>query len=235
LQNQYGCDSVVTLDLTVNPVYFFEIAESICEGETFEWQGEIYTEAGTYTTEFESEFSCDSIYQLELTVNPLPKVELGPDSTYCFGDEFTLMTSIGYSYYEWSNGTTGTNTITLDSTGYEIGSNEFYVIVTSTEGCENSDTLLIEIEICDNIVSIQNKMINIYPNPAKSTLYVDRQELTETFIINITTQDGKVIYTQQVKDLTNPIVINLEEYAKGIYYLQLKTKEQSRTEKIIIE
>ncbi|MFV0266361.1 MAG: hypothetical protein ACK5HT_04420, partial [Draconibacterium sp.] len=36
LSNQFGCDSVVTLHLTVNPVQYADRSETICQGESIE-------------------------------------------------------------------------------------------------------------------------------------------------------------------------------------------------------
>jgi len=46
---------------------------SICEGEIYSWNGQDYTETGTYTAEFTNVYGCDSIITLNLTVNPLPE------------------------------------------------------------------------------------------------------------------------------------------------------------------
>jgi uncharacterized repeat protein (TIGR03803 family) len=68
---EYGCDSIYTLNLTVNPVYSFTENHSICEGETYNWQGTDYTEANTYIASYLTVNGCDSIYTLNLTVNPV--------------------------------------------------------------------------------------------------------------------------------------------------------------------
>ena len=62
----YGCDSLVTLNLTVHPVYAITIDTAICQGEVFEIGGESYTVSGTITTGFESIHGCDSLVQTNL-------------------------------------------------------------------------------------------------------------------------------------------------------------------------
>lgn len=61
------CDSVITLDMTINPVYDITIPETACD--SFTWNGVTYTESGVYTKEFKSEFGCDSIVTLDLTIS----------------------------------------------------------------------------------------------------------------------------------------------------------------------
>lgn len=45
----------------------------ICEGDEYEFHGETYTQTGTYTARVENEFMCDSVYTLNLRVNPIPE------------------------------------------------------------------------------------------------------------------------------------------------------------------
>ena len=69
LQTIDGCDSIVTLTLIVNPTYNITIDASINEGEMYEENGFSDSEAGTYVHTLQSEFGCDSVITLNLTVN----------------------------------------------------------------------------------------------------------------------------------------------------------------------
>lgn len=66
-----GCDSVYTLHLTINPVYAFTEDHSMCQGSTYNWHGTDYSISGTYTKTYPSILGCDSVYNLQLTVNPI--------------------------------------------------------------------------------------------------------------------------------------------------------------------
>ena len=48
LQAGAGCDSIVTLELTVLPIYMEAVPAEICDGDDFDFNGTLYTEAGTY-------------------------------------------------------------------------------------------------------------------------------------------------------------------------------------------
>jgi photosystem II stability/assembly factor-like uncharacterized protein len=81
------CDSVVQLDLVENPTYFIQEQHSICENENYTWHGTDYSDSGTYTAEYSTVGSgCDSIYQLELTMNPV--YEFVTTESICEGEEF---------------------------------------------------------------------------------------------------------------------------------------------------
>lgn len=56
----------------------------ICEGERYEFHGETYTGTGTYSVRVPNEFMCDSVYTLNLRVNPVsdpPTITISGKST----------------------------------------------------------------------------------------------------------------------------------------------------------
>ena len=79
-----GCDSIVTLHLTLNPSYDIEIFDTICDGEVYLWNKVKYTESGSYTQEFETIYGCDSIVTLHLIVGDLYNLEWS--DTICDGE-----------------------------------------------------------------------------------------------------------------------------------------------------
>ena len=70
IPNVYGCDSTITLFLTVHPVMSTELTEAICFDDSYNFNGRILTETGIYTDSLSTEFGCDSIVTLHLTVYP---------------------------------------------------------------------------------------------------------------------------------------------------------------------
>jgi hypothetical protein len=86
-----GCDSIVTLNLTVNPVYNITIDSTICDGESVSICDSTYTVAGTYVTTCTTVNGCDSIVTLNLTVNPVYNITI--DSTICDGESVSICDS----------------------------------------------------------------------------------------------------------------------------------------------
>ncbi len=70
-QNIYGCDSVVTLNLTVHPTYEYTVSAEICQGETYTENDFVQSETGIYTRSLSSQYGCDSIVHLDLLVHPV--------------------------------------------------------------------------------------------------------------------------------------------------------------------
>ena len=90
---------------------------------------------GTYTYKLVvTDGNCSDSTEQTLTVNPLPNVNLGNDTTVCSGVPYMLNAGFGFSNYAWSDGTT-TQTNFVSSVG------QYIVTVTDNNGCVNSDTV----------------------------------------------------------------------------------------------
>ena len=75
--NAAGCDSVVTLNLTVNVSNAETVTEVACDSYTWtNGNGETYTESGNYTWTTTNLAGCDSVVTLALTINVNEGVEL---------------------------------------------------------------------------------------------------------------------------------------------------------------
>src|SRR5690606_21048588 len=83
-----GCDSVVNLELIVNPTFAVNLVETICEGESVSLGGNVYTTTGNYSEILTTATGCDSIVNLELTVNPTFAVNLV--ETICEGESVSV-------------------------------------------------------------------------------------------------------------------------------------------------
>ena len=89
LTNDFGCDSVVDLQLTVFPVDTIFLVENICESDCFAVGDSCYTESGQYLTELSSPSSgCDSFVLLDLTV--VAPIFTPLSDTICTGDTYVL-------------------------------------------------------------------------------------------------------------------------------------------------
>ena len=105
LQSVKGCDSIVTLNLTVNPIYHISIPQEICQGDSFDFHGVMLTQSGIYTDTLPTLNRCDSIVTLTLTVNPIYNTSISTE--ICDGES--------YDFFGQILTTTGTYTHTLQT------------------------------------------------------------------------------------------------------------------------
>lgn len=89
LSSIFGCDSVVTRQLTVNPTYNITQNPSICRGQTYTLpNGQTATNPGTYTSILSTIKGCDSLITSQLIVNDTFRVAQFP--FICSGDSLQL-------------------------------------------------------------------------------------------------------------------------------------------------
>jgi gliding motility-associated-like protein len=121
LQNVLGCDSIVTLQLSIVQPLSSNISASICSGDTYLFNGQSVTNAGQYSVTMPSSFGCDSTVQLTLSLNPLPIVNV-EDTLVCSGTNLTLFAS-GAQSYVWNVPQNPNGSITVapvQTTAYEV-------------------------------------------------------------------------------------------------------------------
>ncbi|MBO4402342.1 MAG: T9SS type A sorting domain-containing protein, partial [Bacteroidales bacterium] len=86
LQTEEGCDSIYRLHLNVHPTYFYPETFAICGDETYYWHQRSLSQAGVYFDSLHTQSGCDSVFRLELTVNPLKDTLLY--DTLCAGSDY---------------------------------------------------------------------------------------------------------------------------------------------------
>ena len=68
IPNSFGCDSIITIDLTFSDLSTSTITQAACGSYTL--NGQTYTSSGFYTQTLTNVAGCDSTITLNLTVNP---------------------------------------------------------------------------------------------------------------------------------------------------------------------
>ena len=69
LVNQWGCDSIATLDLTINQPEVYFVPYPIYACDTYEWGDMTLTESGAYEQTFTNQQGCDSTVTMCLFIN----------------------------------------------------------------------------------------------------------------------------------------------------------------------
>ena len=122
ITNTAGCDSVITLHLTVNQPTAGDTAAIVCAGELpYVWYDQTLTAAGTYIRTTVNTAGCDSVITLHLTVN---------QPTASTAEETVHATELPYVWHNQSLTDEGTYTYTT----------------TNAVGCDSIITLLLHVE-----------------------------------------------------------------------------------------
>ena len=219
----HGCDSLVTMTLTVHPSYEQEITAEICEGEDYKENGFNLTNlsAGTYneTLEFETDHDCDSIVNLTLTVHEAPIVAIEGNTTITQGESTTL-TASGADSYVWSTGETTASIIVSPEETTK------YSVVGTTNGCEAESEITVNVTVGVS----ENDALNakIYPNPTQGELNVRCAGMRE---ITVFMPNGQTIEKINVND--DNYTLNMSNYKSGVYYLRITTENGTSIQKVL--
>ncbi len=188
----HGCDSIVTVTLEVLGDYN-STAYTMCEGESYEFNGEQLTVSGVYTQIIASESGeCEGTVELTLTVItqdtiPFSETIAESDLPYTYeGIEYGADTEIG----EYSDTTT----------------------VTGDDGC--IDVIIYTLIVIQDEVAVSNTSLldlTIYPNPltAGSSLYIDAEFTTAErngMVIEVFNTLGQKVVNQAAT--SDPIVVD---------------------------
>lgn len=166
LQTINGCDSVLTLTLTVKSLPTPSISgnTSFCQGQTttltanggnsYLWSNGntnnsiSVSQSGVYTVTVTNVEGCTASESVTVTVNPLPTITISGSSSFCQGDNTTL-TASGASTYVWNNGSSNTS-ITVNNAG------TYTVTGTDANNCTNTATKTVTVNPTYNIPLTQS-------------------------------------------------------------------------------
>ena len=212
-----GCDSTIVMTLTVYPSYNIEITDEICEGEDYKKHGFNLTNlsAGIHnkTRELETDFDCDSIVNLVLTVHEAPEVTISGNTNIYSGEGATL-TASGADSYLWSTGeTTASITVYPSATAT-------YSVVGTTNGCDDEAEVTVNVTVGVGENELENT--KVYPNPTNGELKIECLGMRE---ISVFMPNGQCVENIYVND--DAYTLNMSEYKSGVYYVKITTKDNA--------
>ena len=227
----YGCDSIVTVNLTVNPVFTQTVSAVICQGEIYELpSGVNATTQGTYTSVLQTVKGCDSTIITNLTVNPLPNVNLGANVAV-LNPPVVLNGGAGNTSYSWNTGAT-TQTITVTQNG------TYSVTVTNSFGCTASDTVTVNFTASIGSFGENGATVNIFPNPANQrfTLSVNGFNQGGDIQLDVLNALGMVVKTERLANVSAEFnhVVDVADLAAGTYLVRLKSNSAEATLRLLI-
>jgi len=79
-----GCDSIIRTLLAVNATYEFRNTVTVCAGDSVMVDNVVYTDAGTYYDSLQTAKGCDSVFILEIILDPT--YEIRDTIAICSGD-----------------------------------------------------------------------------------------------------------------------------------------------------
>ena len=256
LQTINGCDSIVTLTLTINPVATTALQAAICQGETYAENGFNISQAGVYTQNLQTINGCDSVVTLTLTVNPVATTAL--QASICQGETYTengfnvSQTGVYTQNLQTINGCDSVVTLTLtvnpvysftiDATinqgetyhgnGFEVSEAGTYTQNLQTvNGCDS--VIVLELTVNSSLGDVVANTIEValYPNPAENYTVLEVQGLKEQTKVALFDVRGRKLREFDLSAGTESVRLDLRDLPSGVYTLMIG----NTTKKLIVE
>jgi len=226
LTNAAGCDSLVTLDLTVNYSTTGTDVQNACD--TYDWiDGNTYTASNnTAQWALTNAAGCDSLVTLDLTINSVSDL-----TTSLSG--LTISATNTNATYQWLDCDDNFSIISGETNqSYTPSANGNYTVELNENGCVDTTT-------CVSITTVgveENSFGNefkIYPNPTDGNFGINLGSSCQDVQILITDISGKVI---QSKNITKAQNMNLSiTNPAGIYIVSIHAGNKNAIIRLVKE
>jgi hypothetical protein len=143
----------------------------------------VLTQSATYYAESFDGTCPSNRISANAIVNPLPVINLGPDTIIASANSIDLDAGDGFSNYSWST-LSPNQIITINTDGY------YCVTVTDTNNCMGTDCAYVQFPLL--VPQFNRTFVNIYPNPTSDVLHISMQDFQNVHY-TIFSADGKLI------------------------------------------
>ena len=215
--NAAGCDSVVTLDLTINNSNTGTDALTACNSYT--WiDGNTYTSStNTPTYTLTNAAGCDSVVTLNLTVNTVNNSVTNTTPT--------LTADATGATYQWLDCNNNYAPIPGETNqSYTATANGSYAVEVTQNGC-------VDTSACEQVNNVGiteiNSSITLHPNP--TTGVVELQGINGSFKVDVYDYAGKYLQS------TSRSTIDLSDYPSGIYLLKVAYGDKTEELRVVKE
>ena len=227
LANAAGCDSTVTLDLTINTS--FEDTETVSACSEYVWTqtGATLTSSGTYYDSLTTVAGCDSVFVLDLTINSVSDL-----TTSLSG--ITISANNANATYQWLDCDDNYAPISGEvNQSYTPSSNGNYAVEITENGCADTSA-------CVSITTVglddlgNNFNVAVYPNPSEDYFLIKSNLLQSANTIKVISSEGRLVFESFVESTTK-LELNAIEWTSGVYFLILETRNENIPLKLIKE
>jgi hypothetical protein len=230
--NTNGCDSIVTLNLTVNSPSTGTDTVTACGPYTW-LDGNIYTTDNTtaiYTLLNGNASGCDSLVILNLTINSVNNNNVNITTTVSNDSIWANALSATYQWLDCNNN----NTFFTGQTNalYVAPTNGSYAVQVTQNGCIDTSACIVLTTVTIKENSFKNELL-LYPNPTNGNFAIDLGDNYPSTIITITDVLGKQV---QTNNYVNQQLLTLKlEQPAGVYFLTIVTENNTAVIRLIKE
>lgn len=225
LTNSAGCDSIVTLNLTVNQIPQSTFTHTSCG--PYQWiNGVTYSSSNStagYIIDNGAVNGCDSVINLNLTV-------ININNTLSFNNGVLTSNQNGASYQWLDCGNGNTPIPGAVSQSLTLTQNGSYAVEITQNGCTKVSACFEMTNLGITNLADEDK-IQIHPNPVANQIVI--RNVSVGSYLTITDLTGKIMHSQNTSD--EETVINIENLSNGVYFVNVSNLLNTKSEKFVVQ
>lgn len=222
LRTVLGCDSVLTVDLTINNNTFWTISPYACERYTSPSGRYSWAATGIYRDTIPNAGGCDSILTINLTIHDTSVIAVPGGLAANSNDGSFQWLDCGNGYAPVSGAT---------SEFFYPARSGSYAVVVSHNGCTDTSG-------CHEFRALglpgagAGAGVSVSPNPAGEVLHVTFPGTEELVDLELVTVNGSRVWSGRYRHQSGA-AIDVRDLSPGVYFLKLRAASWSRTLKVV--
>lgn len=226
IPNHLGCDSILTINLTLNYDSYAAIFPVGCNSYVSPSGNHIWISSGTYYDTIPNYLGCDSIINVSLTVYTM-------DTSVTLNGNMLTSNASGVTY-QWLNCNNGFSAIPGENyQSYTPATSGNFAVEITQSTCIDTSSCYQVITVGINAFN-QNKSTYIYPNPASDIITLNLGNTNNTELtLKIYSVLGELTKSETIRK--NQQKINIGDLNNGIYMVEIKSENWTEKQKLIIQ
>ena len=211
ITNVAGCDSVITLDLTIHHSVRDTIVVAACNEYMWARTGMTYTSSGIYSDTLTAANGCDSISSIDLVIDTVDTRVIQS------GFDLIAQTTNPNATFQWIDCLADSAISGAISSTFTVTMNGNYSVEISENNCTDTSSCIqvtgVGLEDLEKINAFK-----VYPNPTSNYVNIELSKFINREPIRIFDSKGKVILTKKVDGTITSI--RCEGLTSGMYFIQ---------------
>jgi Tfp pilus assembly major pilin PilA len=221
-----GCDSTVTLTLSVSDSLATNLSVDICSGDSYAFDGQALTEAGTYMALYTSVNGCDSIVTLNLAVTEV--------NTAVILNGSVLEAQASNAVYQWINCDGNAPIPGATAAAYTPTATGAYAVQITQQGCTVTSNCVEVMIVSSEGAPLPDVHWQLQPNPAQNhTAVVFATPTTTELNLGLYDATGRLLRRYVVASATERIAIDLSDLPSGVLWVRLAHETAAGAKRLV--
>jgi hypothetical protein len=214
LSNAVGCDSILSLNLTINLSSTSNITQTACE--SYFLNSQTYTASGSYIQTLLNVKGCDSTITLNLTIDTV--------NTFVTQTGTTITSNATGALYQWVLCPSYSTLPGATNQSYTPTSNGNYAVIVTQNGCIDTSlcrtvTVTVTEDYFDKID------IHIFPNPVNNRINIASNRALQDASLNLISITGQTILQKEHLHGKH-FNFDMSNLANGLYFIEVVEDEK---------